>query len=303
MIFRFVVAFVALVCLCTAPQTLAKTPSPPPDIHPALFAVRDADSTLYLFGTVHVRPAGAPWGGPEARAALAASRDVWTEIEISPEADAQTRALALSLGFAPADHPLSGWLTRGQQRRLGVLEQRFGLPAPALDRMHPWLAALTLSEAPIQQAGFDPESGVDRAVSAEARAQGRRLHTFETGEQQLHFLAGLSADAQRQMLLDALDEADHGPAELQRLSRAWERGDLRTVERLVVTDTERRYPELYDVLFRRRNAAWVATLAHEMDGAGVEFIAVGAGHLVGGEGLVAQLRARGYRVERVAAAH
>ena len=300
-------AFVSVLLLLAAPacaqSNTAAQASAPARIHPALFVARDADSTIYLFGTVHVRPQGSPWGGPEAETALAASSDVWTEIEVSPAADAQAQTLVVQLGFAPADHPLSSWLAPAQEQRLNTLAARFGLSAAALDRMQPWLAAIALSMAPMQQAGFDPQSGVDRAVSADAQAHGKHMRAFETVDQQLHFVANLSPDAQRQMLLDAIDEADHGPDELLQLSHAWERGDLNRIERLVVADTEQKYPELYDVLFRRRNAAWVDTITHEMQGSGTEFIAVGAAHMVGHDGLVAQLRAHGIRVDRVPASN
>lgn len=292
--------FCALLMLAFAGCAAAQ-PARGDAIHPALFVVRDADSTLYLFGTVHVRPHGAPWGGPEVQEALAASQEVWTELEISPAADAEAQRLVLSLGLAPPDHPLSTWLDAQQQQRLAALETRYALPANVIDRMQPWLAGITLSMAPMAQAGFDPQSGVDRAIDAEAEAHGKHTRAFETVDQQLHFLSNLSADAQRQMLLDAIDEADEGPRELLELSHAWERGDLDHIERLVVADTEQKYPELYGVLFRNRNAAWVEVLTQEMAGSGTDFIAVGAGHLVGHDGLVAQLRARGFHVERVRA--
>nr|MBP6688803.1 TraB/GumN family protein [Hyphomonadaceae bacterium] len=80
---------------------------------------------------------------------------------------------------------------------------------------------------------------------------------------------------------------------------AWEHGDERALEHAVVEETRTDYPELYQMLFVDRNNAWMAELSREMEGSGVDFIAVGAGHIIGRDGLVAQFRARGYRVERV----
>ena len=79
---------------------------------------------IYLFGTIHVRPVGADWGGANAHAALAASSDVWTEIEISPESDASGAALAQRLGQARADQPLSGLLTPAENARLAAMAQQ-----------------------------------------------------------------------------------------------------------------------------------------------------------------------------------
>jgi uncharacterized protein YbaP (TraB family) len=101
------------------------------------------------------------------------------------------------------------------------------------------------------------------------------------------------------MVLEALEEADAGGPMMESMATAWQTGDMRTLERLVVTDMRDDYAEFYQVLLADRNDAWVEVLDRELQGAGVDFVAVGAGHVIGPEGLVAQLRARGYTVERV----
>lgn len=267
------------------------------EIAPALFVARDADSTLYLFGTVHVRRPGAQWGGADAHAALAQAEEVWTEMEITPESQAQVRELTLRYGMASADRPLSSILNAEEYARLTAASQRLGLQTSILDRMRPWLAAITLTVAPMLREGFDPNAGVDRAIVAAAGAA--RLRAFETAEQQIGFLANLSEPMQRQLLLEAIDGAEEGAAALDALSRAWERGDLDALETEALRDLRQNYPELYAVVIRQRNLAWVETLMRELDGAGVDFVAVGAAHLVGEDGLVALLRARGVAVERV----
>lgn len=281
------------IALCATPA-VAQTP-----VRPALFVVRDADSAIYLFGTVHVRRPGSDWGGPAAQAALAESDEVWTEIDIDPDAAARSQATIMRLGMAQADQPLSRRLSEAENRRLNMLLARLSVPRAMIEPMQPWFAAVTLSIIPMVQAGYDPNAGVDQMIDAAAEAAGKRMRSFETLEQQLNFLAGLSEEAQREMLLDAIDQGDKGAAAFDGMSAAWEQGDLATLEALVVEDTRKNYPELYGVLIRGRNDAWMEVLMRELDGAGVDFIAVGAGHIVGRDGLVAQFRARGFDVERV----
>ncbi len=266
---------------------------------PALYVVRDADSTIYLYGTVHVRPRGTDWGDEDVRAALASADEIWTEIEISPETDQRAQALATQMGRAPADRPLSSWLTAEENARLDALTQRLGIARAYLEPMQPWMAGLTLSLLPIMQAGYDPSSGVDRAVDTYGDANGKTMRSFETIEQQLGFFAGLDEETQRAFLREAIDEAEQGPSMIAEMTTAWERGDLDTLERVVVDDTREEYPDVYEALFVRRNNAWMDVLVRELEGSGVDFVAVGAGHLLGQDGLVAQLRARGYTVERV----
>lgn len=269
------------------------------EFDPALFVVRDADSTMYIYGTVHVRPRGSDWADDDVRAALASTDEIWTEIEISPAADQRAQALAMQMGMAPADQPLSSILTAEENERLNALTQRLGLPRAMLEPMQPWMAGLTLSLIPIMRAGYDPASGVDRQVDAFGDANGKTMRSFETIEQQLGFFADLDRETQRQFLLEAINEAEEGPAMIAEMTRAWDRGDLDALEQAVVTDTREQYPDVYEALFVRRNNAWMEVLVREMEGSGVDFVAVGAGHLLGEDGLVAQMRARGYTVERV----
>jgi uncharacterized protein YbaP (TraB family) len=269
------------------------------EFDPALYAVRDADSTLYLYGTVHVRPQGTDWGDQDVRDALAASDEVWTEMEISPQSDASAQQLAMQLGAAPPGQPLSSWLTEEENARLDALTQRLGLQRELLENMQPWVAGLTLSLVPIMQAGYSPTSGVDRAIDAYGDANGKTMRWFETTEEQIGFFAHLDPETQRQILREAIDEAEQGPALIGELTAAWERGDLEELERVVVDDTREQYPDVYQSLFVARNNAWIDVLVRELEGSGTDFVAVGAGHLLGQDGLVAQLRARGYAVERV----
>jgi len=265
---------------------------------PALFVARDADSTMYIYGTIHLRRAGDAWGGPHVEAALADSQEVWTEVDLDPAAEARGQAEAMRLGMSP-DVALSTLLTAEDQRRLAALVQSFGIPVQAFDRMRPWMASLTIYVMPMIQAGYDPQAGVDRAVVAWAQAHNRTLRSFETPEQQIQLFAGFDEDAQIEMLRQAMEEGEQGVDYVNQLSAAWDRGDIAALEALVVTEARTSYPGAYQAFFLDRNNAWMEVLSHELDGAGVDFVAVGAGHLYGPDGLVAQLRARGIRVERV----
>ncbi|MEQ1490250.1 MAG: TraB/GumN family protein [Terricaulis sp.] len=265
---------------------------------PALFVARDADSTLYLYGTIHLRRAGDAWGGPHVERALAEAQEVWTEVALDPAAEARAQAEAMRLGFGP-DAALSTHLTAEEEQRLTTLTQGLGIPPQALERMRPWMAALTLSLVPIVRAGYDPNGGVDRAVVAWAREHDKTLRSFETPEEQVHIFSGFDEDVQVAMLRAALDSAEESVDAATNLSAAWDRGDVRAIEDLAVTDTRVNYPLMYQAIYARRNGAWMGVLAHELDGAGIDFVAVGAGHLYGPDGLIAQLRARGFRVERV----
>jgi uncharacterized protein YbaP (TraB family) len=288
-VFAALAAFAALVSPAVAQD----------EITPPFYVVRDADSTMYLFGTVHIRPSGADWGNARVRAALAETQEIWTELEMSPAMDARAQTLAMQLGMAPPGRPLSSWLTPEENQSLNATLTRMGFPAGALEQFQPWLAGLTLSLVPVIRAGYDPNSGVDRAVDAFGDANGKTMRAFETVEEQLGFFADMSPEAQREMLREAIAQEPEAAAIMGHLTQAWERGDIETLNALVIDDARLNYPEMYDVIFVQRNNAWMRTLVSEMNGSGVDFVAVGAGHLLGEHGLVAQMRDRGYTVEAV----
>lgn len=265
--------------------------------HPALFVVRDADSTLYLFGTMHIRRPGNEWGGPAAQAGLAEADEVWTEMEIAATTQSEVQALVLSTGIAPVDRPLSSWLNKAEREQLAAALEHLGASPAMFERMRPWLAAMTLSVMPLLQQGYDVTAGADRAVIG--AAGDARQRSFETAAEQIGFFANLSDTAQRQYLMDTISTASEDSTEIDALSTAWESGDLDSLETLVLDSFRVRYPELHQVIFTQRNHNWTETLVTELDGSGVDFVAVGAGHLLGDDGVVALLRARGLSVERV----
>lgn len=290
-------AFAGVAYADDKPPPAPLTPPITAPARPALFVVRDADSTLYLFGTMHIRRPGHEWGGPAAQAGLAEADEVWTEMEIAATTQSEVQALVLSTGIAPADRPLSSWLNKAEREQLAAALEHLGASPATFERMRPWLAAMTLSVMPLLQQGYDVTAGADRAVIS--AAGDARQRSFETAAEQIGFFANLSDMAQRQYLMDAINTASEDSTEIDALSTAWESGDLDSLETLVLDSFRARYPELHQVIFTQRNHNWTETLVTELNGSGVDFVAVGAGHLLGDDGVVALLRARGLSVERV----
>jgi uncharacterized protein len=299
-----VVAWAAALVIALVAPAGARTPTLTPAkaetaVNPALFVARDEDSTIYLFGTVHLRRPGAAWGGANAQAALAEADEVWTELELTPQSQSEAAALIWRYGAAAPGEPLSSHLSGAEQAQLAAAAARLNVPAQMFEGMRPWFAAMTLSLLPMMQAGYDPNAGVDSMIDAAADAAGKRRRAFETAEQQIQLFAGMSIEAQRQMLREAMAEEASADMEVDVLAEAWARGDLQTLQVEAIDEAQVQYPEVYATLIVRRNNAWVATLMEELEGSGVDFVAVGAGHMLGADGLVEQLRARGVSVERV----
>lgn len=263
---------------------------------PALWVIRDEDSTIYLLGTVHVLKPDTVWRTPAIDAALAEADALW--IEVDTDDTAAMGPLVRRYGLDAAN-PLSSKLTPEQKARLDAAAAAMGGSGAALEPLRPWLAGLTLSMGPLVKAGYDPASGVESKLKAAARDAGKPIRTLETLEQQIGFFAGLPPAVELTLLLATLDEMDSGPAMLDALVAAWSAGDVQALNDLMVIEMAADYPELYEALLVRRNREWAGQIQTLLAGEGVAVIAVGAAHLVGDDSVQAQLATLGVAVERL----
>jgi uncharacterized protein len=269
----------------------------PVSAHPALWAVRDADTTIYLFGTVHLLPHDTDWHFPALDKALADSDVLY--VEITDDDQANMTALVLRYGMDMA-HPLSGLLTPFDRDRLGRAARLANVPGgiAALNVMRPWLAALTLTVAPLTQAGLDPAEGVDKQLRASMEEAGKPVRALETAEEQIRFLADMPQALQVALLRSTLRDTDHATVDLKAIIAAWKDGDEAALARLENDLMHREEPELYQRLLVERNEAWAKRIAGLLDRPGTVFIAVGAAHLAGPDSVQAQLARSGIATER-----
>ena len=264
---------------------------------PAMWVVRDSDSTIYLLGTVHVLKPSVVWRTPKIDKALDEAKDLTLEILDVEGNAAALGPLMQQLGIDAA-HPLSSKFTPEENKRLAAVAASLGAPAAALDPLRPWLAGLQLSVAPLIKAGYDPNSGVDRLIKAAAVAQGDKVQAFETLEQQLRFFADLPESVQLEFLRQTLNDFDTASVDLDKLANAWVAGDTVVLEDILINQFRAEAPRLYDDLIVKRNQAWADSIAEKLKGSGVSFIAVGTAHLVGPDSVQADLAKRGIRAER-----
>ena len=262
---------------------------------PALWVIRDADSTLYLFGTVHVLRPTTAWGSARVDAAFASADQVWFEIS-NPDDQAAVIPLVQQYGLSP-DRPLSSLLTPAELAALDAAATGAGATAAQLDPLRPWLVGLTLSVAPLVKAGYDPTSGVELVLKARAEAAGKPIHGFETIDKQIGMLAGLPEADQLAFLRSVLESYEDATTELDQLVDAWATGDVAAIERLGVIEMREESEAMYDALLVRRNTDWAGQIQTLLAGSGTVFMAVGAAHLAGEDSVQEILEARGVDVE------
>jgi uncharacterized protein len=277
-------------------QTAAPAaPAPIQGEGPALWVVKDADSTLYLFGSVHVLRPTTGWASPRVEAAFDSASDIWFEIS-NPDDQAAIMPLIQQHGLSP-ETPLSSRLTPEENAELDAAAQSMGASAAQLQPMKPWLAALSLSVAPLIKAGYDPKSGVELVLKARAEAAGKPIHGFETIDKQIGILAGLPDDVQLVFLRETLKDYENAATKLDEMVEAWARGDVATLDRVTITEMKEASPALYQSVLVDRNTDWANQIQTLLEGSGTAFIAVGAAHLTGDDSVQAILQKRGVTVE------
>ncbi len=268
----------------------------PAQAQPPVWIVRDADSEIVLFGSVHVLPPGLDWEPAAVKAAIAKADDVWFEIPIDAASEQRAAQLASAKGVLPPDKSLYAMLSPAGQARLNKACLRFHLAPGLMDRLEPWYAEVALSGAEFQEAGASASDGVEDSLAAQAPPSAQR-RAFETVDQQIEMFDAAPLDAQIASLEETLAELDRSAGSYKELVRAWMAADTRGLERDAIAPLRKAAPEIYRRLVLDRNAAWTRTLDERMKGSGRTVVVVGVGHLVGADGVPARLRALGYSVE------
>lgn len=268
----------------------------PASAQPPVWVIRDHDSTIVLFGSVHMLPPGLDWRPPALDTALQQANDVWFELPLDATDSQAAAQIAAARGVLPAGQKLSDKLSPTGRRRLQKAAAAMNLSLPALERMRPWLAEVTLGVAELANGGANGSDGVERTIDHAAPASADR-RAFETPEQQIAFFADTPEKDQVASLEDTLREMEENPDAYSKLVKAWMAGDLKALERQGLKPMRRAAPTLYRRLVTERNTRWADTIAERLQGSGETVVVVGAAHLIGNDGVPALLRRRGIAVE------
>jgi uncharacterized protein YbaP (TraB family) len=273
-----------------------------------MWVIKDADSTIYLTGTVHLLPPDVDWRSPRVEKAIEEATEVWLEVPMPTSQEEMLRQygrMMMSYMFS-FNRPLSSLLTEEENAQLAEAVKRAKLPegaADGLNMMKPWAVTMMLGMGPLVASGFDPESGIDINIARIAEEQGDKILGFETFEQQMKMLAGGAEEEQLEALRKMISAPPRADEEAVRKKAedaytGWARGEIKPVEELVAEmRAQDGDPSLgsvsVEVILDNRNEDWARQLEDRLKGSGVSFVAVGAAHLVGPASVQERLKLRG----------
>lgn len=290
---RLSAAWAAIALIITAAPVQARTPATNPATiaKPAMWQVQDADTTIYLFGTVHVLKPGIDWFRGGMKAAFDRSDELVLEI-IEPDDPNVMGAVMMTRAMAKDGTLLSDRLAPDACGKYQAAMDANGLPWRAFDPMNPWMAGMALSVAPLAKLGYRADLGAEKILRTAAEKAGKRVDALETVEQQIDFFANLPMDQQVEFLNATVDGLPGMKREFARLLRHWQAGKPGKLAKSMNESLEAT-PELAKVLLIGRNANWAQWIRTRMERPGTVFIAVGAGHLAGKGSVQDQLKALG----------
>lgn len=298
---RLFLPFALLLPAAAPAQQSLPTPQPvlaepaPAAVHPALWKVSDADTAIYLFGTIHLLPEGLDWfQGPVAQA-FATADELVTEI---PETDPETsQAVLLKRGILPGGQSLRDQMSAKERTKFEQTLAGFGLAPAAFDRFKPWYAAVVLATLPLQRKGYSLANGVEASLAALNQECGRPRIGLETLDYQLGLFDGFPPRVQRRYLFEVIAALPEINQEVDAMVGAWRSGDAAKLASLM--NAEQDDPAMVTALITNRNKAWARWIKARLDRPGTSFVAVGAGHL-GGKGSVQdELQALDVKAARV----
>lgn len=290
---RRAVAALGLSLLLGAVPAQARAPQA---AKPALWEVSDPDTTIYLFGTIHLLPQNTQWRTAKLDQAMANSQQLVVETIVDDKNPAKLMSAMASLGFANGLPPLVQRLPPAKRPVLEAAIKKSGMPVRALDRMKTWAATLVLLGPKFKALGLG--GGVEGVLRGDFAARGKPIGELESNVQQLSFFDKLPEDAQRKLLESAIADNKAMNADFGGMLAAWSRGDVKRIARTFDRDLSSS-PALQQTLIRQRNSNWSKWIEQRMTQPGAIMIAVGAGHLAGRDSVIEMLEQNGYRIRRL----
>ena len=265
---------------------------------PALWEVSDPDTTIYLFGTIHLLPAGFSWQSPKVTSAIAQSDTLVVETIVDSKNPQALAAELVKLGYSPGLPPLAMRVAPDKRPMLQAAIAKSGIPPHIFDQMESWAAAFTLLGVQFKELGLQGQHGVEETLRTAFAAAGKPVGQLESNAEQLGFFDKLSPAAQRELLEGSIEAPEAMSGMFSEMLRAWGAGDVDAIARSFNQDLAGS-PELMDALLKRRNQNWTRWIEQRLAQPGTVLVAVGAGHLAGANSVQAMLQRGGYKVRRL----
>jgi uncharacterized protein len=263
-----------------------------------LWQLRSDKGDIYILGSIHFLKRENYPLNPAIEKAFDSAKKLVLEIDLKNADSEKVQRLMLEKGLHRDGKILQQNISAQTYSLAAKRAQELGIDIHALSPLKPWVVALTMASLQLQKLGFDPNSGVDRYLASRAKVAGKPIAGLETAAFQIALMDQLSAGDQESMLRQSLREMDLLDKGLDQIVRAWAAGDVHGLEKLLL-DAMREYPAVHQKIIVDRNRRWLPEIERIIKQGESALVVVGAAHLVGKEGVIELLKARGYTLEQM----
>ncbi len=259
-----------------------------------MWLVEDADTRIYMLGTMHALPRGTDWDEGKVAGAIRSADELI--LELSPAELAAAGGVFQKLAPRTAPLAMDARLSGQALARYRMLEASGGDFGG--EKLDDWAVMVLMGQRVTQNAELSTADGVETGLTATFEAAGKPVGGLETAQAQLMLFETLDAATQRALLTRAAENSGQAVSDVRALTAAWSRGDIAALEKVINEDVDT-VPAARKAILTDRNRRWSAWVEARMARPGTVLMAVGAGHLVGPDGVPALLIAQGLKVERL----
>jgi hypothetical protein len=264
----------------------------------SMWKVSKGNDFIYLGGTVHLLPPSAFPLPEEFDVAYKAADTLVFEAKTPEPGDNQAQ-IRMMQAFSYADGKrLSKVLSPEVYANLDAYFKTVGVPLANLDGFKPAFVMLTMLQIEMKKAQLNGE-GVDAHYMARAKKDNKTTLYLETLDEQIALLAGMGETDPDQFIKLQLEQVKDYKSYFNQLVAAWRAGDLAALKTLVVDETIKFDPKMYDDVFTKRNNNWQPKIERMFGNKQRELVLVGAGHMAGPDGVLALLERAGYKIEKM----
>lgn len=287
---RLILTLVLLLALSAAPSLEAQERT-------LLWKVSEGDKSIFLLGSIHyLRKENYPLNQAILDAFDASDRLV-LEIDLQNTPAGAAQRLTLEKAVYRDGSNLAQNVSQETYQLASTRAAELGIDMQVVQPMKPWFVAMTMLAVKLQRMGLDPKLGVDHHLAERAKRDGKPTSGLETLEFQLGIFDQLSKREQELMLRETAGELERIDKNVKDIVESWLKGDGERLAALLLAGM-RQYPELQQKLVIERNRRWLDQIAKLVEQGSNAMVVVGAAHLVGQEGIVDMLKARGLSVEQ-----
>jgi uncharacterized protein YbaP (TraB family) len=286
--------FILLLALCILPAGAQEKKAAASTRH-TLWKVQGDHNVIYLLGSVHVLKKENYPLPSVIESAFTNSGIVAFETDVAALEDPAIAMKIMSKARLPEGETLQTTLSADTYKAFTNQVNESGMPAMMFEQFTPAMAAMTLEVLEMRKLDLDPEYGIDKHFFKLAGEANKQIVPLETVDFQINLLTGFSKEEGDALIKSMLKEIKNAEKDLGEMLKAWQTGDAGKLEKLL-NEAKQDFPAIYKRLVTDRSRNWIPKIQEFAHGEKNAIVIVGAGHLVGKEGVVELLKQKGMKV-------